>query len=936
MAQYFWSPRDLPTGDSILSHGWTARLRSPDWRIREVTDVPGNRVMRLEGHEAEGEAHVVSLDGVPAVQDAEILLYLRPLSIGGTAVPQVIGSVYRWQEDTRSGYASAHGHDPGFGMQFYALSRVSQEVDTLLDVQVADPQWTVNVWRFVRARMSGPAIMWKTWAGTLEDEPAGWDIDALDSEISIPGIVALVSRGRTDASEWELAWVGFGTDGDPAPSEPFGIGEHEDDFEDGIDTTQWTFWGDPSNVSVENGRLVIGTTPLTAGYSGIASLGPRKLVDGMTFGVEVLQVATGSDVTETVLAIGRRLLGSGYDDEDAYLTITAIDNSIQMWRKWVGQQPVQLGSSLAYDPVLHRYWRYRMVDGTVYGEVSPDGETWTTPPGWSVVPDFPDFDALLGMVLSGDFAGLNPSPTPAIIGGVNVVSETKPAFILVPSEHVDSGAVTGTTPQLTPPAGKTAADFTAGKISDDTPDLTVQIGEDGYTELEWSIEATEDAAFAATYEFRVVVDGQPLEGYDHTPEWTVAEDEEPVEGTVGITGGGEVQAAGSSTQSGSVALTGAGDVVVAGASGRSGAVTISGGGGVLTSSTAVRMGSATVSGGGVITAAGVAVRAHTASVSGGGTIEASGIATRHSTADVSGAGALDAAGTSLRTGVTSLTGRGAVAVGGASVRAGAASLSDSGSLVVTGTSARAGSVDVSGGGGITATGTSGVGASVRISGGGRITATGTSFHNGKARVTGGGTVETTAGSSTRAGTLMIRGGGQVSTTGARGAAGVVSVTGGGHVTAAGASQRAGATGVSGGGRITVVGRSGQGGVVSVSGGGAVTVSGRSARASAPTIAGGGRIAVTGIAVRHGPPTVSGGGDVVATGTPARAGAVEVFGAGAIDIRHRTARAGAVAVSGGGSVSIVARSAVIEIPKHNIHRARALTRERAVRALTKEV
>src|SRR5210317_825805 len=85
-----------------------------------------------------------------------------------------------------------------------------------------------------------------------------------------------------------------------------------------------------------------------------------------------------------------------------------------------------------------------------------------------------------------------------------------------------------TTAQLTPPSGKTTGDFTAGRIQDDeNPADSVDIGVDGYTEYEWSIIPSVDAA-NDDYSFRVVIDDPGgiivLDTYSATPQITLNRD----------------------------------------------------------------------------------------------------------------------------------------------------------------------------------------------------------------------------------------------------------------------------------------------------------------------------------------------------------------------------------------------------------------------------
>lgn len=96
-----------------------------------------------------------------------------------------------------------------------------------------------------------------------------------------------------------------------------------------------------------------------------------------------------------------------------------------------------------------------------------------------------------------------------------------PAFMLVDSVNIGiSGEAT--TALLTPPAGKTTSDFTVGRMQDDeSPTDAIDIATDQYTELEWSLLASDDALDGSTYEFRVTQNGTPLNTYTQTPQLTI-------------------------------------------------------------------------------------------------------------------------------------------------------------------------------------------------------------------------------------------------------------------------------------------------------------------------------------------------------------------------------------------------------------------------------
>lgn len=77
-----------------------------------------------------------------------------------------------------------------------------------------------------------------------------------------------------------------------------------------------------------------------------------------------------------------------------------------------------------------------------------------------------------------------------------------------------------TTAQLSVPTGSPA--FTAGRIQDDeNPTDAVDINDSQYTEMEWSMIATNEATDGETYQFRVTANGQILTTYTVTPEWTI-------------------------------------------------------------------------------------------------------------------------------------------------------------------------------------------------------------------------------------------------------------------------------------------------------------------------------------------------------------------------------------------------------------------------------
>jgi hypothetical protein len=107
--------------------------------------------------------------------------------------------------------------------------------------------------------------------------------------------------------------------------------------------------------------------------------------------------------------------------------------------------------------------------------------------------------------------------------GVTLALRQRPEPILLAVSANITASGEDTTPQLTPPDGKTTGDFTPGRIqSDENPTDAIDIDEDGYTEIEFCIQATSAAGNGEVYQFRLTADGVPLDDYDVTAQMTVA------------------------------------------------------------------------------------------------------------------------------------------------------------------------------------------------------------------------------------------------------------------------------------------------------------------------------------------------------------------------------------------------------------------------------
>lgn len=107
--------------------------------------------------------------------------------------------------------------------------------------------------------------------------------------------------------------------------------------------------------------------------------------------------------------------------------------------------------------------------------------------------------------------------------GPTAANHDPAAMVIALSANITaSGAAT--TAQLTAPAGKTSGThFQAGRIQDDeNPTDALDLAADKYTELEWSLQAVAGVALPSdVFEFRVTLNGVPLDTYTVTPTWTI-------------------------------------------------------------------------------------------------------------------------------------------------------------------------------------------------------------------------------------------------------------------------------------------------------------------------------------------------------------------------------------------------------------------------------
>jgi hypothetical protein len=163
-----------------------------------------------------------------------------------------------------------------------------------------------------------------------------------------------------------------------AGGDPCGAGstaEIVDNFSDNLKGVEWSSYADGSGqvkVAETNQELHIttnGTLDLYGGYYWAKGL--RSLI-GCHLTLEVKQAAKSDAPILTSLD----LVNDKDQASKSWLNISQ-DYGVILFRHFIAN--VEKGSqTIPYDPIAHRWWRFRESQGTTTFDTSPDGKTWKT------------------------------------------------------------------------------------------------------------------------------------------------------------------------------------------------------------------------------------------------------------------------------------------------------------------------------------------------------------------------------------------------------------------------------------------------------------------------------------------------------------------------------------------------------------------------------
>jgi len=163
-----------------------------------------------------------------------------------------------------------------------------------------------------------------------------------------------------------VADVDAGPDPDATPAAVGcgGLGLLRDEFADATRGPQWDFFEDPGATIAETGGHLAITVAANAGgpYAGYIS-SYRYDLTSSSITTEVTAIAGRNTILEIRNSVGERAqLAAGVDDLEAAV---------------YGGPAEGTRTTIPYDAVAQRWWRFREADGTLYWEYSANGSSWT-------------------------------------------------------------------------------------------------------------------------------------------------------------------------------------------------------------------------------------------------------------------------------------------------------------------------------------------------------------------------------------------------------------------------------------------------------------------------------------------------------------------------------------------------------------------------------
>jgi hypothetical protein len=252
-----------------------------------------------------------------------------------------------------------------------------------------------------------------------------------------------------------------------------------------------------------------------------------KEADGTESGNLSVSVPSGNSTTGTMMVFSK-----GYGKEWDYALVNGSDNSAGT--DWV--------IDAATDPGIQAN-DYVLVASALNNDLWAYGSQDLNSEGVTYANEIEQFERAysggldLELVVSTHFAysGTSTAAPDYTMAASNSTVDANPAgaSIILRIRQIDApiqlsassnvgSSGENTTYQLAAPNGKSTSNFSTGRIQDDeNPSDAVDIANGNYTEMEWSLAATDTVTSGDIYYFRVTNNGKATLVYTVTPQWTI-------------------------------------------------------------------------------------------------------------------------------------------------------------------------------------------------------------------------------------------------------------------------------------------------------------------------------------------------------------------------------------------------------------------------------
>jgi len=216
MTTYFTDFGDGYSLGDLLAQGWTRRIGSSDPVIVEDAAASNGRAVDLDS--TFNSHDFISwdlIDDDPDRDQAEVVMRVRIPSWSGSQ--RRVGAQVRGSEN--SGYYGYPGGSSDSGiarMDSGSHNNLASETDSGLN-DTTDYFYL----RFQCHTVNGDVdLKYRTWTGTVGDEPSAWNLETTDSSNEKITSVGNVGIKVYHFSDQFVDWIGVGTNGEAAPTEP--------------------------------------------------------------------------------------------------------------------------------------------------------------------------------------------------------------------------------------------------------------------------------------------------------------------------------------------------------------------------------------------------------------------------------------------------------------------------------------------------------------------------------------------------------------------------------------------------------------------------------------------------------------------------------------------------------------------------------------------